>query len=394
MAAKYQWRGIKIDPEWCAKQSKVFGRHMDKALGELRGVPEVIALEKTQGKPYNPNSPIQTATLLKTFGIHTYKKRGAEHMSTRKDDLELVEDSHPFVGMLLRYKERVQVKRDQLDGFIKFADKDNIIHPYYNPIAQVGTRMSCSEPNAKGISKDPLVRGMVISRFGPGGMILEADYKSLEIFLAAALSQDAGLLEIVTKGLDLHDATATKMFGQKFDEIQRRKAKSVNFGSNYGQTKYGLSRKLGCSLEEAESAINAHQRAYPGLWRWVYQVHSYAVQHGHMRARTGHIRHLDEIKFAQGARLAELKRQAQNYPITTLGAAITNYAGWLLDKALTVGGFKSISFHEVSDALLVDVYPGELKRVEAVVREVMEVQAVKISPIQLKVEIKSGPRWS
>jgi DNA polymerase I-like protein with 3'-5' exonuclease and polymerase domains len=47
----------------------------------------------------------------------------------------------------------------------------------------------------------------------PGWVLVEADFKSAELFVLAALSQDKVMWDaLTTPGMDLHDLTAIKLF--------------------------------------------------------------------------------------------------------------------------------------------------------------------------------------
>jgi DNA polymerase-1 len=48
----------------------------------------------------------------------------------------------------------------------------------------------------------------------------------------------------------------------------RKKAKGVVYGSNYGQTKFGLRRVLGRTLENADWVLTRYQRNYAPYYRW------------------------------------------------------------------------------------------------------------------------------
>ncbi len=89
------------------------------------------------------------------------------------------------------------------------------------------------------------------------------------------------------QGLDIHTATAERMFGvhmggpaglaaldrSRYEEF-RTKAKRINFGILYGQRGAGLSRGLTdagvpTSRGEADELIAAYLGAYPGIAKWV-----------------------------------------------------------------------------------------------------------------------------
>src|SRR4029078_8185983 len=76
-------------------------------------------------------------------------------------------------------------------------------------------------------------------------LLLSADYSQIELRIIAALSKESSLLEAFQKKLDIHTATAAKVFGV-FPEMvtpdMRSKAKMVNYGISYGMTDLRLSQ--------------------------------------------------------------------------------------------------------------------------------------------------------
>jgi DNA polymerase-1 len=120
-------------------------------------------------------------------------------------------------------------------------------------------------------AKDDTIRLAVIPP--PGYLILGVDYSQIELRILAALSQDPDMLEAYRTGKDIHSATAAYMFGYSYERVRqaedvdnpteedhhiqnlRKGAKAVNFGIIYGESKYGLARGLGISVDEADAFI-------------------------------------------------------------------------------------------------------------------------------------------
>ena len=71
----------------------------------------------------------------------------------------------------------------------------------------------------------------------------------------AHLSQDPHLVDAFNRNMDIHTATAAKVF--KVDEMsvtkeQRSRAKVANFGIIYGISAFGLSQRLGMSRTDSK----------------------------------------------------------------------------------------------------------------------------------------------
>ena len=79
--------------------------------------------------------------------------------------------------------------------------------------------------------------------------------------MLAQCSGDDTLIEAFCNDEDVHASTAAKMFEvpiEALDKEMRRKAKTVNFGTIYGQTKYGLASILNISSVAAQLFIDKY----------------------------------------------------------------------------------------------------------------------------------------
>ena len=75
------------------------------------------------------------------------------------------------------------------------------------------------------------------------------------------LSGDQGMLDDFRAGMDIHAATAAKIYGIEPGEVtreMRRNAKAVNFGIIYGMSSFGLSERLAISRSEASEIIRQY----------------------------------------------------------------------------------------------------------------------------------------
>jgi DNA polymerase-1 len=110
-----------------------------------------------------------------------------------------------------------------------------------------------------------------------GRSLVVCDYSQIELRLAANISNDARMLEMFRRRVDLHSATAAIVLDKPVAEVtkeDRQIAKAVNFGLLYGQSARGLVRyaktSYGVTLSE-DRAREIRERffgAYIGLSRW------------------------------------------------------------------------------------------------------------------------------
>ena len=79
-------------------------------------------------------------------------------------------------------------------------------------------------------------------------MLISADYSQIELRVLAHLSGDETLIAAFERGDDIHDQTATKVFGadSTLDPHElRRRAKIVNYALLYGKTAFTLAKDIG-----------------------------------------------------------------------------------------------------------------------------------------------------
>jgi DNA polymerase-1 len=87
------------------------------------------------------------------------------------------------------------------------------------------------------------------------------------------------MIDAVNAGLDLHDVTATNLFGAEFSKAQRKLAKNVGFGRVYGGGAGTLSRQAGVPLADAKRAMAGYDTAFPGIKRFSKRLQERA-EHG------------------------------------------------------------------------------------------------------------------
>ena len=91
----------------------------------------------------------------------------------------------------------------------------------------------------------------------------------------AALSGDAEMLKAFNNGIDIHSATAAKVYNvsvDKVDKIMRTNAKSVNFGIIYGISAFGLSQNIGISRNEAKNIIDEYFIQFPSIKKYMDSI--------------------------------------------------------------------------------------------------------------------------
>ena len=148
--------------------------------------------------------------------------------------------------------------------------------------------------------------------------LLSADYSQIELRIIAALSHEEGMLEAFHQNVDIHSATAAKVYGITLDLVtpeMRRKAKMVNYGIAYGISAFGLAQRLAIPRKEAATIIEQYFAKYPGIARYMRETIDFARKHGYVETVTGRRRYLRDIRSANASVRGAAERNAINAPI-------------------------------------------------------------------------------
>ena len=206
------------------------------------------------------------------------------------------------------------------------------IHTTFYQLATSTGRLNSQDPNLQNI---PIrtEQGREIRRaFVPRDAehtLLSADYSQIELRILAALTQDPGLLEGLTSGVDIHRATAAKVFGLPLDQVskeQRNQAKMVNYGISYGISAFGLAQRLGIPRAAAKALIDGYFEQYPGIRRYMIETVEQARQRGYVETITGRRRYLPDLRSANATVRAAAERNAINMPIQGSSADLIKVA--------------------------------------------------------------------
>ena len=229
----------------------------------------------------------------------------------------------------------------------------------------------------------------------PDSLILSADYSQIELRLLAHVSKDENLIQAFTTGVDVHTMTASKVFGVDVDQVtkdMRRKAKAVNFGIVYGQSKYGLAKNLGISNTEAQEFIDKYFEHYPGVKQYMEDKKQFANQNGYVETIFGRKRYLASELMSPNFQIREFaQRAAINQPLQGTAADLIKMAMIEVDKQLSMQGLKTKMIMQVHDELVFEVPENELEIVKELVLKAMELNQPLNVP--LEVDINYGTSW-
>lgn len=156
-------------------------------------------------------------------------------------------------------------------------DGDGRARPTVYTLGADTGRMSAVRPNIQQLPREGGFRSMFVA--DEGMTFISADFSSVEIRVAAALSQDQVLIRMLEEGLDPHGMAAELVFGPGYTKAQRYKVKSGVFGRIYGGGVSTLAAQMRVSIAIAQKLIDVIDTLWPTLSAWSKQSTS-AVERG------------------------------------------------------------------------------------------------------------------
>ena len=355
---------------------------------------EILANEiyEMAGEKFNLASPKQIGEILFTkMGLSANRKQ-----STSVDNLKEIADEHPIVNKILEYRKYFKLVSTYVEGLKAHIHSDGKIHAKFNQALTTTGRLSSSEPNLQNISvRDE--EGKLIRKafYYPDDdiEILSLDYSQIELRVLSSLSGCKALQDIFRSGEDIHAATAKKIFNLEGEPtpLQRRRAKTVNFGIVYGISDWGLAEQLEIFPKEARNIINSFYQSYPEVSVFFQKIIADATKDGYVSTLLGRRRYLREIHDSNYQTREFAKRAAMNAPIQGTAADLIKLAMINVAKALKEGGYKSKMVLQIHDELIIKVYKEEKEQIYNLVKSTME-NAMKLD-VPLEVDGGFGKDW-
>ena len=358
---------------------------------------ERAAIVEEAGEEFNVNStPQLRAILFDKIGLTPQKKTKTGY-STDQSTLEKLQGQHPIIDHLLRYREVEKLRSTYGEGLLAEVAPDGRIHATFNQTVARTGRLSSDAPNLHNIP----VRSEEGKRFreafvpAAGYEFLVADYNQIELRCIAHLAEDPGLIEAFTAGEDIHNSTASRVFGVDPEDVtgeQRSKAKMVSYGLAYGMEAYGLGQRLNIPTGEAQQILDAYFVAFPSVKAFMERTVAEARDRGYTETVFGRRRKIPELSSGQRNIRMAGERQAMNAPIQGLAADIFKVALVRLDAALDERELGSRLILQVHDEVLVEVPPAERAVAEETVRYAMS-GAFDLR-VPLEVNLSHGTSWA
>ena len=382
--------GINLDIELLKKYSIELNSELNENSKKIN------ELSNTQ---FNISSPKQLGEVLfeKMNLVKKPKKTKSGQYSTSEETLQKLKGNHEIIDFILDFREIKKLLSTYVDALPEIIHpKTNRIHTTFNQSVASTGRLSSVRPNLQNIpirtKRGMKIREAFIAR--EGFSLIAADYSQIELRIMASLSKDQGMLDAFNNGIDIHSATAAKVYKVDIEEVDRTMrsaAKSVNFGIIYGISAFGLSQNIGISRSESKQIIEQYFEEFPAVKEYMDLSIQKARDNEFVETLYGRRRYLKDINSRNAVMRAAAERNAINAPIQGTAADIIKIAMIDIANKISKEKLRSKMILQIHDELLFDVAPNEGDILKSIIQKCM-INASSLE-VPLLVDIGEGNNW-
>lgn len=364
-----------------------------------------------------------------------------------KDAVDTYRHRHPFWAALAEYKEVSDLFGTFIKGMLERIDPDDRIRPDFLLHGTKTGRISCTNPNMQNLPRGSVVKDFFVA--DPGCVVVNADYKTLEVVIAAILSDDPAMKKPFIEKLDFHSETTRKVYAKELAELQAAVAakdrkpfdtilemsmmlevrhkvhdlldagdfegayhalwkhmrfltKFITFGIAYGRGAESLAKgELNCTIMQAQQYVTQFMSGYPKYSKWR------DAQFEHAR-KTGYVQNVFGFKrrwpFITADTLHEIRNQAFNTPIQGAASQICMMSLSEAQAELKKRGWGRVLF-TVHDSIVYSIRKEHLQAALDLIHEIMVKDRIGTDcPLEIEFEvgdsykrvspwIKEGDSW-
>lgn len=388
--ARMEQHGVLIDSYLLDEQSQQIGSR----LSELE-----IEAHNIAGQSFNLGSPKQLQKILfEDLKIPVIKKTPKGAPSTAEEVLQELALDYPLPKVILENRGLSKLKSTYTDKLpLMVHGSSGRVHTSYHQAVAATGRLSSTDPNLQNIPIRSAEGRKIRQAFvAPADhKIVAIDYSQIELRIMAHLSDDVGLVTAFAEGRDVHQATASEIFGVALEDVttdQRRSAKAINFGLIYGMSAFGLSKQLNIGRHQAQEYMDKYFERYPGVLTYMDTARQDATEQGYVETIFGRRLYLPDIKSKNGMRRKGAERAAINAPMQGTAADVIKKAMLAVDEWIEAQADPRIKMTmQVHDELIFEIHQDIVEKTTAKLVEIMN-NAVELK-VPLIAEAGIGDNW-
>jgi DNA polymerase I-like protein with 3'-5' exonuclease and polymerase domains len=312
---------------------------------------------------------------------------------------------HPIIPTFLT---RSKLAKDE--GFLakwwEMSKVDSRLHSEFANTTVASGRLSSRDPNLMQVTMR--FRDLFVP--DEDCELVPGDMSQLELVVAAYMSRDPVMIEIIRQGWDMHRITAEAIYSVPWrdvpkDSSMRAVSKVANFLSNYGGQKRKLQEgiekdalskpELGIvvpDLAECSRILMAHKRKYVGYWAWVERTKARTRALGYAETAFGRPRFFPDINSDNDEYRSEAERAAVNHAIQGTAADLMKMAMVNIsrDKLMNEWGYMVLQVH---DEIVSVVQKNYVAAYSERLKTHMELAQPFEPVVPLRAEVTHGMTW-
>lgn len=363
--------GVPFDEDRLRLGQQTMTQDIENAVTRLYEYPEVKKFEQLEGKNFNPNSTAQLRKLLYDYiGLTpTGKKTGTGADSTDAEVLAELAEQHEVPKLILDIRQKMKIKTTYLDKILANLDRDGRLRTGFNLHGTTSGRLSSSgKLNMQQLPRDnPTVKGCIKAR--PGYKIVAMDLTTAEVYVAAVLAKDKGLMDVFRTGGNFHSTIAKQVFKLPCDveevdtlyKAKRQQAKAVTFGIMYGagpaKISWQVTKDSGTefSINDAAEVIKDYFKAFPNLRSWLDNSAAFIKNNAFIYSQLGRKRRLPNAQSKDQGIASHEVRSGINFLVQSVASDINLLGAIDMQKHIVRTGMDAKIFALVHDSILAEV---------------------------------------
>lgn len=388
--------------------------------------------------PINFGSPTQMIDLLfesdygfefdiVKYTIDKNTKRPTDRPSTDEEVLLILKekDDTGFIEKLLRYRELTKMYSTYIKGIReKIPYGTNILYGSFLLHGTVTGRLSSRNPNLQNIPRDTTSAHIKKMFTVPKGkLMMQMDYSQAELRVLAFEAKEKVMMQWFKDNRDIHLASACLKNNWDYEErvkiyqdkenskfletkVERKKAKTINFGIVYQEGPEGLAKSLSTNdhqvtKEEAKQFILDFNTRYPRIAKYVNNQERQLQKYGYVKNVFGRKRRLPDIDSSDYGKRARALRQAVNSPIQGAASDFTLFSSIIIRYEKIKGNLPSslVQVGTVHDSIIFYIAPEDIHKTIPKLYKIAKYPDTKewfnfqIRGIEMKMDFEIGKTW-
>jgi len=247
--------------------------------------------------------------LYEDLELEVKTETDAGNPSTGMKALKQLKNEHEIVPLLIKHRKANQLLTNFFNPLPELVDDDGRIRTNYLDFGAVTGRLSSRQPNLQNLADGDYegVETRQCFEASEGKKMIAIDYSSQELRVAAQVTGDETMKNVIKEGIDPHLLNANIVFDlgipreklkeshPEYPELKKKykksgergKAKIFTYGILYGATEYRIKNEFNCSLEEAKQYLNDYYDKYPGVKKKMDEVEETIKEKGYVTSMYG-----------------------------------------------------------------------------------------------------------